>query len=265
GPVTNRDLLISILRHPDFAQGRTDTGFLERNPPDVLGAGRLSERQARIHAAAAALATQSERRNQKGGFYGFPSGWRNNPSQYQKVSFQADLGPIEVEYLLQRSGVSIRIANDIEFSFGRLELISAEPGEVVLEIDGIRRAFAISQYGNQIFVDSIFGASRLLEIPRFQDPSAAVDAGSLQSPMPGTVVRIDVSEGDQVEAGQTLLVIEAMKMEHAISAPFAGTIAQVLTKPGEQTEASAILVVLEQHEVPGSVSDSKTSPDRTQD
>ena len=70
--------------------------------------------------------------------------------------------------------------------------------------------------------------------PRFADPDEAGRAGSTVAPMPGKVVRLLVAQGDTVEAGQPLLIIEAMKMEHQVVAPSAGVVAEVFVQPGQQ-------------------------------
>jgi propionyl-CoA carboxylase alpha chain len=83
-------------------------------------------------------------------------------------------------------------------------------------------------------------------VPRFVDPAELVAAGSLTAPMPGAVVRVLVEPGNAVTAGQTLVVLEAMKMEHSVAAPADGTVAEVRVQPGQQVEAGAVLVVVEE-------------------
>ncbi len=112
---------------------------------------------------------------------------------------------------------------------------------VDLEIDGVRRIYAVD--GDA--VNTADGQVDLVELPRFTDPTAEAAAGSLVSPMPGTVLRVRVAEGDAVEARQPLLVLEAMKMEHEIVAPAAGTVTELRVAEGAQVEAGAILAVIE--------------------
>ena len=83
-------------------------------------------------------------------------------------------------------------------------------------------------------------------MPRFTDPADAVASGSLLAPMPGTVVRVDVEAGDRVAAGQTVLVLEAMKMQHTVSAPVAGTVTEIDVKAGAQVAAGEVLAVVEE-------------------
>ena len=83
---------------------------------------------------------------------------------------------------------------------------------------------------------------------RFPLPGSQLDPGSLVAPLPGTVVRVHVAEGDHVSAGDILVAIEAMKMEHEIRAGHAGVVAEVAVAAGDQVEAGRLLVVIEESE-----------------
>ncbi len=128
-------------------------------------------------------------------------------------------------------GCSTDAADDIQ-------LLSVTPDRVVLQVAGVRRAFDVAAYPaaagapGLVCVDSSLGPVTLVPEPRFTDPAAQLTAGSLLAPMPGTVARIVAAVGDQVRAGQPLLYLEAMKMEHAISAPVAGAVAELPVAPG---------------------------------
>ena len=89
---------------------------------------------------------------------------------------------------------------------------------------------------------------RLLPEPRFTDPAAQVSAGSLLAPMPGTVVRLAAAVGDRVRAGQPLLWLEAMKMEHPIYAPVAGVVTELPVAPGQQVDVGSVLAVVKADE-----------------
>ncbi|MGH3240575.1 MAG: acetyl-CoA carboxylase biotin carboxyl carrier protein subunit, partial [Spirillospora sp.] len=95
-----------------------------------------------------------------------------------------------------------------------------------------------------VHVDSRLGAVTFRAVPRFADPSARIAPGSLLAPMPGTVVRVETEPGADVAGGQTLVVLEAMKMEHRIAAPSAGTVAELNVRAGQQVESGAVLAVL---------------------
>ena len=84
----------------------------------------------------------------------------------------------------------------------------------------------------------------LTEAPRFADPSAVPRGGSLLAPMPGLVVRVLAEAGAAVTAGQPLMVLEAMKMEHTVAAPSDGVLAELRAGPGQQVEAGQVLAVV---------------------
>ncbi len=104
----------------------------------------------------------------------------------------------------------------------------------------MRRTFRVGSHA----VGTVDGEAPLRELPRFTDPAAALTAGSLTSPMPGTVLRVLAEAGTAVVAGQVLLVLEAMKMEHEIVAPGPGTLAELGVAAGDQVQAGAILAVI---------------------
>ena len=98
--------------------------------------------------------------------------------------------------------------------------------------------------GDAVDVDSPRGHVRLRRVPRFSDPADHVASGSLLAPMPGTVVGVAVAAGDAVRAGQQVLVLEAMKMQHTIAAPTDGVVAEISVGVGEQVAAGAVLAVV---------------------
>ncbi|MDQ4119666.1 MAG: acetyl/propionyl-CoA carboxylase subunit alpha, partial [Actinomycetota bacterium] len=94
------------------------------------------------------------------------------------------------------------------------------------------------------FVDGPDGSVALAEVPRFADPNAVAHTGSLLAPMPGTVVRVLGEPGRQVEAGQPLVVLEAMKMEHTVAAPGDGVLGEVRVSAGDQVDTGQVLAVV---------------------
>ncbi|MFG2721172.1 acetyl/propionyl/methylcrotonyl-CoA carboxylase subunit alpha [Streptomyces sp. NPDC048416] len=234
GPVTNRDLLVRSLRHPDFAEGtdgtdggraRLDTGFYDRNMAE------LTEPPPGAHhaALAAALADAAARAGRFGG------GWRNVASQPQVKRY----GEHEVRYRTTRHGLEAD-------GHPGVRLITAEPQCVRLEIDVVVREFGVRRYGDTVYVDTASGCHTLVAHPRFTDPGDLVAPGSLLAPMPGVVVRVadGIEEGCRVRAGQPLLWLEAMKMEHRITAPASGTLTALHAAPGRQVEVGALLAVV---------------------
>ncbi|MFC8004108.1 biotin carboxylase N-terminal domain-containing protein [Streptomyces olivaceus] len=221
GPVTNRDLLVRSLRHEEFTSGRMDTGFYDRHltaltepAPDPLAP------------LAAALADASARAGRFGG-------WRNLPSQAQVKRYAVAGEEHEVRYHHTRTGLAAE----------GVRVVHADPGRVVLEADGVRRSYDVARYGDRVHVN----ATALTALPRFPDPTARHAPGSLLAPMPGTVVRVaeGLTEGATVEAGQPLLWLEAMKMEHRVTSPVTGKLTALPVALGRQVEVGTLLAVVE--------------------
>ena len=125
-------------------------------------------------------------------------------------------------------------------------MVSTSSTSVVLESDGVRTSYDVAIVGDQVDVDWPGGHVALRRTPRFVDPADAVASGSLLAPMPGTVVSVAVEQGQQVEAGQPVLVLEAMKMQHTVRAPGPGTVTEIDVKPGAQVAAGEVLAVVEE-------------------
>ena len=250
GVVTNRDLLVGILREPEFAAGAIDTGYLDRHRPAELC--RADAAAGPVHLLAVTLAGQAWRREQAPVLATLPSGWRNNPSAPQRVSWELDGQAAEVSYRFGRDGLQAEVDGT---PLGDVVLHGTRPAPspagvarmlVDLEIGGVRRTVDVRQAGRTFYADSVLGHSALTEADRFPDPAAAAHAGSLLAPMPGTVVRVDAAVGDHVEAGAVILAIEAMKMEHAIHAPAAGIVTELPITVGTQVDSGSVLAVLEE-------------------
>jgi propionyl-CoA carboxylase alpha chain len=237
GLITNRDLLVRVLRHPAFLAGRTDTAFFETHGLDALAAPLADGAVVELSALAAALADAAARRRDALVLGGLPLGWRNVPSQLQRARYTGH----DVGYRIDRSGLVVEGRDDVR-------LVSLRPDRVELEVAGIRRAFEVADYGGLVHVDSALGPVTLIPQPRFADPTANVAAGSLLAPMPGTVVRLAAAVGDEVTAGQPLLWLEAMKMEHLIAAPAAGIVAELPVAAGQQVEVGSVLAVVKREE-----------------
>ncbi|HEX3487992.1 MAG TPA: biotin carboxylase N-terminal domain-containing protein, partial [Streptosporangiaceae bacterium] len=218
GVATNRDLLVAVLREPEFAAGQIDTGYLTRHDPAELDAGP-SPLALELHLAAAALADQAARRAAAPVLPGLPSGWRNVRSEDQHAAYLHEGERHEVRYRLDRDGLAMAVDGR---PLDGTELGPARADHVELTVAGIARQFSVRRAGDAVYVDSPLGATTLTEAERFPLPDALAAAGSLLAPMPGTVVRVAVAVGDKVEAGTPMVILEAMKMEHVVAAPAAG-------------------------------------------
>jgi propionyl-CoA carboxylase alpha chain len=234
GLVTNRDLLVGILRDEAFLAGDVSTHLLVdrtfEQPEGDPGAP-----------VAAAIALAERAREARTVQQGIPVGWRNVVSQPQRTT------------LVEQRGAGDEVETTVEWLGGRdgylvdgCTVVAASTDTVTLEVDGVRTAYDVAIVGSAVDVDSPRGHVRLALVPRFTDPADAVASGSLLAPMPGTVVRVAVEAGAQVAAGQPVLVLEAMKMQHTVSAPTAGTVTEIDVKPGDQVAAGEVLAVVEE-------------------
>lgn len=245
GPVTNRDLLVRSLRHPEFATAHMDTGFYDRHldelttpapdpyahPSPTTALNGVAARPPLVPLAAALADAHGRSR------FG---GWRNLPSQPQLKRYRDEATGTEheVRYRHTRDGLTAE----------GVRVLHTAADLVVLEVDGVRRHFEVTRYGDEVYVNS----TALKALPRFPDPTAQQEPGSLLAPMPGTVVRVaeGLTEGSPVRAGEPLIWLEAMKMEHKISAPVSGTLSALHATPGRQVEVGTLLAVVQDNEPP---------------
>jgi acetyl/propionyl-CoA carboxylase alpha subunit len=235
GVRTNRDLLVNVLRHPAFLDGATDTAFFDTHGLAELAAPLADPHAVELSALAAALADSARNRQSATVFVAAPSGWRNVASGFQTKSYSDSAGEThEVRYRFTRSGMELP-------DHDAVTLVSATHDRVVLAVDGVDRPFDIARYGDDVFVDSPLGPVQLVALPRLPDPTAALAHGSLLAPMPGSVLRVGAAVGDTVTAGQPLIWLEAMKMEHTVTAPGDGVLVELTVEPGQQVDVGAVL------------------------
>jgi propionyl-CoA carboxylase alpha chain len=245
GPVTNRDLLVSLLRQPVFLAGQADTSFLDGYDVADLGPG---EHACGLSALAAAIADAAVNRSAALTSGAALGGWRNVVSQPQRKSYDGPHGRIDVAYLWTRGGIEVA-GPAAEVSAGspgsrRPLVVAFAPERVTLEADGVRYRFDVARGSGAVWVDSALGAVRLVPAERLPEPALSREAGSLIAPMPGNVVRLEAARGDTVTAGQPVLVLEAMKMEHLVVAPADGMIAELRVSPGDQVAAGDVLAIV---------------------
>jgi propionyl-CoA carboxylase alpha chain len=218
GPATNRALLIDLMTRladiDDLHDNWLDTGWLDRQD---LGDG---PRPSPLQVAGAALAVVRAAASS----HPFPIGWRNNLSQVHTQS----IGDHVVTYSFDRADRLTHLAVDGD-------ALAVDPHW----LDALARVDAV------VVGDTVFVAGGLFALPvppRFTDPDDAGRAGSTIAPMPGKVVRMLVALGDTVAAGQPLLTIEAMKMEHQVVSPTAGVVSEVFVAAGQQLDHGQPLV-----------------------
>jgi propionyl-CoA carboxylase alpha chain len=247
GVATNRDFLAATLRHPAFLAGDTTTDFIDRVAPAptlVLAGGELAR-----SATLAALWLQGENRAQAAVLAPVPSGWRIGRLPPEQVSLAHGDDVIDVHYQSRRDG---SFALGDRGDGGTAHVHRWEPSEIDVEIDGRRTTATITRAGDRLHVQTVRGTITFEIVPRFVVPGAAAPSGGLMAPMPGVVLDVRCAAGDQAEAGQILVVLEAMKMEHVVRAPADGVVADVHVAKGQHVENGTLLLVFEPADGPGS-------------
>jgi len=259
GVLTNRDLLVRTLRHPAFLAGQTDTGLLDRHP-ELLAPLLSSVDAVRLSCLAAAIGSAAARRTAAVVQADIPSGWRNVATLPQSVVYEGPAGPVEVCYRFNRRGDlaqwSVRAIDPEELDLAGLgtagpaedhppvAVVSASPSLVVLDVVGILLSVHLERTGSVTYVDSVEGSLALTELPRFPTPGPELSDGALTAPLPGAVGRVLVVPGQRVDAGELLMTLEAMKLEHPVQAPAAGVVAELPVSAGAQVTTGTVLAVL---------------------
>ncbi|HZJ04228.1 MAG TPA: biotin carboxylase N-terminal domain-containing protein [Nocardioidaceae bacterium] len=258
---TNRDLLVEVLRHPSFVAGEVTTDFLLRHTVHSLEGsqvpGTATQQTLMLFAAAVAVveAAVARRPVQQR----ISPGWRNVVSEPQVTMFDHDGTVVRVGWVGGRDGYLLADVYD-EVHGARAASVQPFPGgwRVVVEHEGVRHPFEVFVVGDRVDVESALGHLALTVAPRFVDPAVEVATGSLLAPMPGSVVSVSVAQGEQVAAGQSVLVLESMKMQHTVSAPYDGVISDLPVSTGDQVAAGAVLAVVHQQNPPEDAPEGET-------
>ena len=236
GVVTNRQFLISCLRNESFINGNTTTDFIEREALETKKNLSANELHQTSTAVALWLAQQNRVSDPVTGF--MPANWTNGRMPLQRVKLRFIQDEIEVKYKLNKDSL-------YEVMGSICEIYDCDSAGIDVEIDSHRFYAHVTEAGSEIFINMPFGDVNASILPRFIEPGNDVPEGGLIAPMPGKVIDVKVKKGSKVKAGDTLVIIEAMKMEHAIKATETGKITKVMIKLNDQVDNGATLLVLE--------------------
>jgi propionyl-CoA carboxylase alpha chain len=241
GVTTNRDQLVGILGEDDFLAGRTSTAYVDAHP-SLLAAPVAPM----AHPIAAVLVGSIQRRRCDRQWSFAPNGWRNLVSQPHRMSYLHNGSTVDVGYRWTGERAATVSVGDVT---SEIRVVASEPVDahidaVTLDVDGLTTRAVVRIVEDRTWVNSAAGQSQWLEVPRFTVPGVAATGSGPMAPVPGRVVAVRVAVGDHVEAGQPLVVMEAMKMEHQIEAAEAGVVVELRCAVGDQVDARQVLVVL---------------------
>ncbi len=237
GVTTNRDFLVASLRTKDFLDGKTTSDFIEKTNPQraVILEGSMLENAL----SAAALWIQGQNRESANILKEIPTGWRNSRLPRQKINFRYLEKDLEVTYKANRDG-------SFDVNDGTVaRVVKWTSSGIDIEVNNSRFFSKVTRDNDNIVVHGPWGDALFKILPRFTLPGSEAQAGGLIAPMPGKVVDLKVKTGSKVKKGDTLVILEAMKMEHQVKAPEDGKITKVLIKKDDQLENGALLMVLD--------------------
>ena len=250
GLTTNIGFLSRLVACPAFAGADLDTGLIERQqdflfpeaqpvPRDVLLVATVGELLWEQHAAKLAAGNSGDPHSP----WHARDGWRMNLSSARAISFKDDDALIDAHVSYQRDHWEISLAGQATLARGR----KLDGDRFAVELDDRRLIASVIAVDDKRTVFLQGSTWTLLR----DDPLHRVDAGDshgggLTAPMPGKVVALLAQPGQKVDKGTPLLILEAMKMEHTITAPAAGTLKAFCYAAGEQVADGAALVEFEQ-------------------
>ena len=240
GVTTNRDFLVATLRHEAFLAGDTTTDFIERNA-SAMGSTVAAATTQQL-AIAAAMWLQGDNRASARVLDRVPSGWRNARMPAQHVALAVGDVEHDIGYRRRRDG-------SFAVEGGQVAIVHRwSPDDLDVEVDGIRRTVRITlaagPSGEHLHLTGGGTTTTFRVVPRFSVPGSEAPSGGLVAPMPGRVLEIRAAVGDTVTKGQTMLLLEAMKMEHHMTAPFDGTVTEVRVATGDQVDNGSVLLVI---------------------
>lgn len=237
GVTTNRDFLVSSLRSQYFLKGKTTSDFIQKAKPQravILKGDNLE-----LATTAAALWIQGQNRNNAQLLKDIPSGWRNSRLPRQKISFNYLDDEVTVHYKHNRDGTFSVNENT------NAKIINWSDKDIDIEINNSRFSSKVTRHKDNLVVHGPWGDILLKLVPRFNLPGSELQAGSLVAPMPGKVIDLKVKVGTKVKKGDTLVILEAMKMEHQVKASADGKVTKILIRKDDQLENGALLMVLD--------------------
>ena len=237
GVKTNKDFLVECIRHPEFLAGNTTSDFIEIQSPNRKKVLNDHDKNNLMIAGALWISQTNIKNKNKLQFIKYS--WTNGRLPHQNISFQFENEIHQIKYsYINKESISILEKN--------VEIISFDNEMLECVIDDIRSQYQIYRDEDRLFVFDSFNDIQLKVLPRFVDPSTSSIEGGLLAPMPGKISEVLIKKDQKVKAGQSLMIIEAMKMEQTIKSPNAGKISKIMVKKGQQVENGESLLVIDE-------------------
>ena len=237
GVKTNKDFLVECIRHPEFLAGNTTSDFIEIQSPNRKKVLNDHDKNNLMIAGALWISQTNIKNKNKLRF--IKHSWTNGRLPHQNISFQFENEIHQIKYsYINKESISILEKN--------VEIISFDNEMLECVIDDIRSQYQIYRDEDRLFVFDSFNDIQLKVLPRFVDPSTSSIEGGLLAPMPGKISEVLIKKDQKVKAGQSLMIIEAMKMEQTIKSPNAGKISKIMVKKGQQVENGESLLVIDE-------------------
>jgi acetyl-CoA carboxylase biotin carboxylase subunit len=233
---TNREFLIRLLEEEACSRGDVHTGYVEEHLNELKTTG--DPRLAQASLIAVALYQQKQWQNANG----LPPGYRNSPFRNPSIKLQLDDREIEVSWR-HIAGESYEV--EVFGSSIEAQVISYEPDAIRLSLDGIQRSFRIVSANDRFYVHSTLGPQVIRRIPRHPVRQSMSEAGAASSPMPGQVLKVLVEVDQRVVAGDPLIILEAMKMEHTMRAAMDGVVEEILVEQGDIVGPGQAMVIID--------------------
>ncbi len=236
GVTTNRDFLVECLRSKHFHEGNTTSDFIEIAKPNR--SIELTKDKLEQAGITAALWIQGENRDKAPILKEIQSGWTNSRLPKQKIGFQSGSEEISISYKSNRDG-SFNVNDAIS-----AKVIKWNPFGIDLEIGNTRFFSKITKNNKTLVVHGPWGDILFKILPRFKSIGHETKDGGLIAPMPGKVIDLKVEVGSKINKGDTLVVLEAMKMEHTVKAIEDGVIDELFVSQNDQVENGTLLMVI---------------------
>ena len=257
GVTTNRHFLVTALRSEAFLAGDTTTDFIKRvDPPRVPALSPACRAQA---AVAVAMWLQADDRRRAPRLAWLPSGWRHGRLPPERVELIVEGEPLTVAHSPRRDGsFAVTVTSEPSETSGEsagspvgaaeapvrsAAIVHCDDRGIRLECDGRRVGWRVTRWRDDVFLTAGAETVTARVLPRFRPPGRGQDSGGFAAPMPGVVLEVRAEPGETVCAGQTLVVLEGMKMEHRVKAATDGVVSEILVAVGDQVDSGAALLV----------------------